>query len=64
MLISLSISLWDKELMGEGNVVCLVFGEGTQRVKVGESTCLKVCCWWKRWKGKSYDCRDDDLFVP
>ena len=30
MLIALSISLWDKELMGEGVVVCLIFGEGAK----------------------------------
>ena len=30
MLIALSICSWDKELMGEGVVVCSFFGEGAQ----------------------------------
>ena len=30
MLIALSISSWDKELMGEGDVVHSIFGEGTR----------------------------------
>ena len=31
MVIALSISSWDKELMGEGDVVCSIFGEGAWR---------------------------------
>ena len=37
MLITLSISSWDKELMGEGVVVHLIFGEGAQS---GENSSL------------------------